>query len=135
MMKVIINAHGAIVGRLGSHIAKELLKGNEVVVIHSNEAIISGNKKDIVEGIKRWRRKGGSSQKGPLVSKLPHLLLKRMIRGMLPWDRYKGKEAYKRLRCYAETESLNEEDVKKAIKLEHTKPVKYISIKEIVKLL
>jgi large subunit ribosomal protein L13 len=134
-MKIIINAKDAIAGRVGSYAARELLKGNEVVVIHSNEAIISGNKQDILNKIRILRKKGGSSQKGPKFSKSPERILKRMIRGMLPWDRSKGREAFDRLRCYAETENLSEEDVKKAVKIEFKKPQKYISIKEIAKLL
>ena len=135
MKNIVIDANGAIVGRLGSYAAKELLIGNSVIIINSEEAIISGNRKDIVDRIIKWRKKGGSSQRGPKVSKLPDLLLKRMIRGMLPWDRPKGRAAWKRLRCYIKTGDLKESDLKNVLKLKNDKPIKFISLKEIANLL
>ena len=73
----------------------------------------------------------GGSLKGPKISKMPDRLLKRMIRGMLPWDRSKGREAFKRLRCYVGSGDLKEEDLKNVKKLKHKKPYKYSTIKEI----
>jgi len=130
MNKIIIDGENAVAGRLGSYAAKELLKGNEVVIINAEKAIISGRKENIAGRLKTLRKKGGSSQKGPIVSKLPDRLLKRMIRGMLPWDRTKGRQAYKRLRCYIGNRS-NE----KAKKLEYQMPKKYITIKQLSELL
>lgn len=135
MKKIVIDAKETVLGRLGSVIAKQLLKGNQVLVLNSEEVLISGNKADIVEKILRLRKKGGSSQKGPKISKLPHRLVKRMIRGMLPWNRTGGKEAYKRLLCYVGNGDLKEEEIKSAIKLDFKKPVKFMKIKEIVKII
>jgi len=128
MTKLIFDAEDAIVGRLGSVVAKELLRGNEVVIVNAEKAIISGAKEVTVEKIKKLRKKGGSSQKGPTVSKIPEMLLKRMIRGMLPWDRPKGRAAYRRLKCL-------EGNAMKGKKLNHPLPAEYITIKDISKLL
>jgi large subunit ribosomal protein L13 len=136
MKKVIIDGNNAILGRLGTVVAKELLKGNEVVVINSEKVVISGKKGLVVEKIRQKQRMGrGGSMKGPKYLKVADRLLKRMIRGMLPWDRAKGREAYKRLRCYIENGNLKEEDLKDAIKLNHKKPHKTSTMKEIVSLL
>jgi len=135
MKKVIIDAKEIAVGRLGSYAAKELLKGNSVVVINSEEAVISGNKLDILYKIRVLRNKGGNSQNGPKFNKLPHRFVKRMIRGMLPWDRTKGQEAYKRLICHIGNGDLTAEELKQVEKLDFKKPMKYVTIKEIVKLL
>ncbi len=129
MAKIIFDGENAIVGRMGSLAAKELLKGNEVVIVNSEKAIISGNKKDILERISRLRKRGGTSRKGPKIPRLEDRLLKRMIRGMLPWDKPKGKEAFKRLRCFAGNKN-NE----KGGKLEFKLPDKYMTIKEIIEL-
>ena len=133
--KIIIDADDAIVGRLGSVVAKELLKGKEVFVINSEKAIISGSKKDVLGKIINLRQKGGSSQKGPKISKDPERLLKRKIRGMLPWEKAKGRDAYKRLRCYIGEGNLKKEDVGKARKLNHKKPFKFLTIKRISELI
>jgi large subunit ribosomal protein L13 len=134
-MKMIIDARDCVLGRLGSITAKYLLKGNSVSIINSEEVLVSGNKADILDKIITWRKKGGSSQKGPKVSKMPHRLLKRMIRGMLPWNRTGGKEAYKRLLCYVGQGDFKEEEIKNAIKPDFKKPVKYMKMGEITKLL
>jgi ribosomal protein L13 len=54
---------------------------------------------------------------------------------MLPWDRAKGQEAHKKLMCYVGNGNLKEEEIKQAKILDFKKPLKYISIKEIIKLL
>ena len=92
----------------------------------------------------------GGSIKGPKYPRVADRLVKRMIRGMLPRDRMKGQDAYRRLRCYigAEKEegaARNSVPSKqgtavpdssgKVIKLNHKKPMKYSTIKEIVRLL
>jgi len=115
-MKIIIDAKDEVVGRIGSYAAKALLKGDEVIVINVEEAVISGNKDDILEKIKVLRKKGGSSQKGPKMSKLPDFLVKRMIRGMLPWNRSGGKAAYHNLKCFVGTGDLKEAEAKHAKK-------------------
>ena len=45
----IIDGKNAILGRMASYVAKEALKGEEVVVVNCEEVIITGNKKDIKE--------------------------------------------------------------------------------------
>jgi len=70
-------------------------------------------------------------------------LVKRMIRGMLPRDRMKGQDAYRRLKCYVGAENLDvldghdsgEPEGVKIIKMDHKKPMKFSTIKEIVRLL
>jgi large subunit ribosomal protein L13 len=61
--------------------------------------------------------------------------MKRMIRGMLPWDRTRGREAYKRLRCYLGNGDLTEEEVKLAKSIEVKMPIKYIQLKELGELI
>jgi len=129
-MKIIFDGENAIVGRLGSYVAKELLKGNSVQIINSEKAIISGNKKNILEKIRNLRRKGGSSQKGPKISKLPDRFLKRKIRGMLPWDKAKGRQAYKRLKCFTGN-PLKQEEMKQVKEIKYKRPYKFMTIKQI----
>lgn len=134
MEKIILDVENAIVGRLGAYASKELLKGNEVLIVNSEKAIISGNKKDILEKIQAKRKMGsGGSLKGPKISRLPDRMLKRMIRGMLPRDRARGRMAFKRLRCVVGN-TLKEEELKKLKKLNHNMPLKYLTIKRISEL-
>lgn len=136
MKTIVINGKEAILGRMGSYAAKELLKGNTVFIINSEDVIISGKRGLIVERIKEKRRMGsGGSLKGPKIIRQSDRLLKRMIRGMLPWDRTKGREAYKRLRCYIKNGDLSDEQIKDAKEFNHKKPLKYTTVKEVSRLL
>ena len=130
MEEIIIDAAETIFGRLCSFAAKKALEGSKVIILNSEKAIISGNKKDIIEKYRTLRQKGGSSLKGPKYSKLPYKMLKRGIRGMLPDHRRGiGKEAFRRIKCY---DGVPEEfKDKKSIKINTKKPFKYIELKEL----
>jgi large subunit ribosomal protein L13 len=135
MAKIIVDGKDAILGRLGSFVAKELLKGNSVDVINSEEVIISGSKEFVVKKIQLKRDMGrGSSLKGPKYIRQADRLLKRMIRGMLPWDRAKGREAHKRLRCYIGEGEVKKED-QEVKKMDHKRPIRYSTIKEVARAL
>ena len=64
---------------------------------------------------------------------MPDRIVKRSIRGMIPYQTPHGRAAYKRLKCYIgipkELEGKNFEKIKEAEK----KPVDYITIKELSK--
>lgn len=96
MAKAIVDAEGLILGRLASHVAKRLLNGEEIVVVNAEKAIITGGKDDVIAHF-RHRRDVGSGRKGPLYPRTPHMMLKRSVRGMLPYKKPRGRDAYKRL--------------------------------------
>jgi len=129
-MEIVINAEGCIFGRLCSYAAKKALEGNDIMVVNSEQAIISGNKKDIIKKYNELVRKGGFSQKGPKYSKVPYMMLKRGIRGMLPNHRRgMGKQAFLKIKCY---NGVPEEFAeKKMTKIRCTRPMKFISLKEL----
>ena len=136
MAELIYDGKGTVFGRLASVIVKELLKGNSVDIINCEEIIVSGDKKLLAKKILTKREMGsGGSMKGPKYPRVADRLVKRMIRGMLPRDRMKGQNAFRKLKCYIGIGELKEDSLKNVIKLEHKKPMKYATIKEIVGLL
>jgi large subunit ribosomal protein L13 len=93
----VIDADGAILGRLASDVAKQLLTGSQVTVVNAEKAVVTGDKRRIMADYKaKFDR--GHRYKGPFFPKSPHRILKRTVRGMLPWSSSRGKEAYKRLK-------------------------------------
>ena len=50
----VIDAENAILGRLASYVAKQVLKGEEIVIVNSEKAIITGNKKNIQKNYKKY---------------------------------------------------------------------------------
>ncbi|MCX8198169.1 MAG: 50S ribosomal protein L13 [Candidatus Micrarchaeota archaeon] len=97
---VVIDAKGAVVGRLGARVAKLLLSGQQVEIINADKAVMSGSLSAAKE--KYFSRRSQKNKRNPDESpkwpRVPHLLLRRIIRGMLPWKSRRGREAYRRLR-------------------------------------
>jgi large subunit ribosomal protein L13 len=101
---IVVDGKGAVLGRLASFVAKESLKGQEISVINCDQIIITGNKKTIEKEFKEKRSRIGSSQKGPKHHANSEKIVKRTIRGMLPNHREgRGKEAFKKIKCYVGT--------------------------------
>jgi large subunit ribosomal protein L13 len=100
-MVEIIDASGLIVGRLSTHVAKKLLSDRdlEVAIINSEKAIVSGSRKRVIATYKK-KRDVNHPRKGPYYPRLPDRILKRTIRGMLPYQQEKGRNALKRVKVY-----------------------------------
>ncbi len=97
--EAVINAEGLILGRMASVIAKRLLKGEKIIVVNAEKSVISGKKKSKVREAKEFLEVGYPG-KGPIHYRRPDRIIRRTIRGMLPYKQPKGKEAYKRLSVY-----------------------------------
>ena len=95
----VINAEGLILGRMSSIIAKRLLKGEKIVIINAEKAVISGKRKSKVTEAKKFLEVGHPG-KGPFHYRRPDRILRRTVRGMLPYKQPKGKQAYKRLKVF-----------------------------------
>ena len=95
----IIDAKGLILGRMASGVAKRLLQGENVIVMNAEKAAISGKRLQIVKSAKTFLEVG-HHRKGPFHQRRPDRIVRRTIRGMLPRQKPKGVQAFKRLRVY-----------------------------------
>jgi large subunit ribosomal protein L13 len=95
----IYDAENQILGRMSSVIAKQLLEGEKVVIVNCEKAVLSGNPKTKKE-FYHHRVKRGDPIHGPFFPKQSYNIFRRTIRGMLPWDRTRGREAYKNLQVF-----------------------------------
>ena len=98
---VVIDAKNAVAGRLASYAAKLALSGEEVLIINAEKAIITGNRDYIFKRfLQRRHRKSVTNPRrmGPKYPRRPDDILRRMIRGMLPYKKAKGREAFKRVK-------------------------------------
>ena len=113
---MIIDAKDSILGRLGSYVAKQVLLGNKVDVINCEECVVSGRKQAVLhEYIRRLHRKAPT--KAPYFYRRPDMLVKRTIRGMLPFKRARGRDNFKNIKCHIGIpENLRNE---KAIRIEN----------------
>ncbi len=133
-MTTIIDANGLTLGRLSTNAAKRLIKGEEIAIINSEKAIVSG-KKTTLKNLYKHKREQGTYRKGPFFPRAPDQIVKRTIRGMIPYQTSHGRAAFKKLKCYMgipkEFEGKKFETIKEAKK----QPVDYITIQELSKFL
>jgi len=98
-MVTVIDAAGLRLGRLASSVAKRSLQGEEIAIINAESAVISGAKARVLADYDQ-KRKRGSREGGPFYPRRPDHIVKRTIRGMLPYKRQRGIEAFARIKVY-----------------------------------
>jgi large subunit ribosomal protein L13 len=136
---VVYNAREKILGRLASQVAKELLNGKNVSIINAEQAVITGDKETLKAKYTTRMRliEKMNPEHSPYWPRRPDMLVRRIVRGMLPYRRPRGKDAYRRLRVFMGVpESLKSV---KAIEINTRSPkelyVRSITVLELVKLL
>jgi len=98
-MVTIIDGEGLLLGRLASTVAKRLLNGEKIAIVNAEKSVISGNRARVLN-IYNVKRQRGSREGGPFFPRRPDHILKRTIRGMLPYKRQRGAEAFKNVKVY-----------------------------------
>ncbi len=99
----IMDAEGCTVGRLAASAAKRALEGERVIILNAEKAVISGRKDEVFKEYKnRYKAKSKTNPRryGPKRPKRPDRFLRRIVRGMLPWKKPRGREALKRVMVY-----------------------------------
>ncbi len=96
-----LDASNQVAGRLASNVAKILLNGDNVFIINAEKAVISGRKEVTFREYKQKTDRGDPVH-GPFYPRVADMMLKRIVRGMLP-KTPKGRSALKRLKVYIST--------------------------------
>ncbi len=132
VLMIIIDGEGHVLGRLASVISKNLLNGEEIVVLNAEKIMITGNKDWAYAKYKQRVDRASISNPrdlGPKYPRRPDDIFRRTVRGMLPFKKAKGRNAYKGLKAfvgvpdeYADVEVVNIpeaelRDLKKGIEL------------------
>ena len=100
---MIIDGKGLIMGRLASLVSKKLLNGEEIVVLNADKILISGNKEWAYAKYKQRLDRASISnprRMGPKFPRRPDDIFRRAVRGMLPYRKTTGREAFKRLKVF-----------------------------------
>lgn len=108
---ITIDAKNAILGRISTYAAKQVLLGNDINVINCEECVVSGKNSFVLNAyIRKSHRRAPA--KGPYFYRRPDMFVKRTIRGMLPFKRARGREAFKKIKCYIGVpESLKDQKI------------------------
>ena len=92
----------SVAGRLAAKVAKDLLNGEDVVVVNAGGIILSGRKETHEEKMKARRnlkdkRNPQNAEKFPRV---PYMIFKKVVSGMLPKKSQRGRDALKKLKVF-----------------------------------
>ena len=115
---MIINGEGHILGRLASVVSKQLLEGEEIVVLNAEKIMLTGNKDWAYAKYKQRVDRASISNPrdlGPKYPRRPEDIFRRTVRGMLPMKKAKPEE-------YADAELITMpeaeyNDIKKGMEL------------------
>jgi len=140
----VYNARDKILGRLASLVAKQLISARKagsqqrVIIINAEEAIVSGPKPKVF-GDYRAKYKLNHARKGPFFPRMPDQILKRTVRGMLPYQKNSsGRDSLRDLRVIIGSPSnLSGEDLPDdhvwadTTKIDRDLPDRYVRLGEI----
>ncbi|MBW3012599.1 50S ribosomal protein L13 [Candidatus Woesearchaeota archaeon] len=134
---MILDATNLIVGRFATVVAKKVLLNEKVDIVNCENAVIAGSKPQILAKFKQ-RVERGKPHWGPFFPKMPHMIVKRMIRGMLQHKEGRQREAFDRIKCHIgvppELEGKKFETIKEA-NADKLPNLKYMTIGELANLL
>lgn len=98
---VVLNGQMCVLGRLASEVAERSLDGQRVVILNAEQVVVTGDKTTVIDN---YREKMNSrSETGPKFPKRPDRVVKRSIRGMLPYKTPRGRNALERIRVHIGT--------------------------------
>jgi large subunit ribosomal protein L13 len=127
----VLDATGAVLGRLASRVAEAALDGEEVRVVNAELAVVTGNRGEVLERYRR-KREAGTQRKGPHPPRTSDRLVKRTVRGMLPTEQAKGEDAHARVRCYLGVpEEFEDADIETLEDLEPSPRAERVEIRDI----
>jgi len=129
-MVTVIDAADTTLGRLSTVVAKRLLSGEEIAIVNSEKAIILG-KKRMIKNRYKDKRDVGTYRKGPFFPKTPDRIVKRTIRGMIPYQKPHGRTAFKRLKCYIHIPKEFEKTKMETIDAAKKQAADFITIEEL----
>merc|ERR1712186_225415 len=100
--EIVVDCRGHLLGRLASTLAKELLNGQHVVCVRTEDINISGS---LYRAKLKWanfrrKRMNSNPKQGPLHYRSPAKILWRTIRGMVPHKTARGAAALDRLKSF-----------------------------------
>ena len=107
----VYDATGKILGRLASQVAKDMISARKsgsqqrVIIINAEGAIVSGPKSKVFSDY-RAKYNLNHARKGPFFPRMPDKIIKRTVRGMLPYQKNSsGRAALRDLRVMIGTPS------------------------------
>ncbi|MFH1836096.1 MAG: 50S ribosomal protein L13 [Methanobacteriota archaeon] len=117
---MIVDAQDLVLGRMASFVAKTALKGENIVVVNAEKALVSGKRDDIIRRnmAKLDIKNKGNFTKGPYHQRRPDKYVRSAIKGMLPHQKPRGIEAFNNIMVYI---GFPKEVIEKDLKIQVSK--------------
>ena len=125
---VVVDARNCIVGRVASEVAQRAIAGERVAVVNAEGAVITGSEEDVMS-VYRTRAEVGSDR-GPYYPKRPDRIFKRAIRGMIPYKKPSGREAFENVRVYVGN-PYEDGEILDGTSLDRLSNIKFLSLGEV----
>ncbi|MEM0504808.1 MAG: 50S ribosomal protein L13 [Sulfolobales archaeon] len=137
---LVIDAEGAILGRLATTVSKALLSGYKVFVVNSEKAVVSGKPQMVIDSYRVWleiKSLRNPYKWSPKRPRTPIAIVKKAVKGMLPKDNWRGISSLKNLKVYiGYPEELKKYEAIKLVDASYTKLSRgFITVGEIAKML
>jgi large subunit ribosomal protein L13 len=126
---VVVDARNCILGRVASEVAQRALAGERVAVVNAEDAVITGTEEDVMSTYRK--RADVGSDRGPYYPKRPDRLFKRAIRGMVPYKKPRGREAFENVRVYVGNPFDDDGEVLGDTSLNRLSNIKFLSLGEV----
>ena len=126
---LVVDAGDCILGRVSSEVAARAMDGARVAVVNAERAVITGNEESTM-AVYRKRADIGSDS-GPYYPKRPDGIMKRAIRGMVPYKTVRGREAFENVRVYVGAPFDEEGEVVEGTSLDRLSNIKFTSLGEV----
>ena len=126
---LVVDARDCILGRVASEVAERALAGERVAVVNAERAVITGNEESTM-AVYRKRAELGSDS-GPYYPKRPDGIMKRAVRGMVPYKTDRGREAFENVRVYVGEPIDEEGDVLEGTSLDRLSNINFTSLGEV----
>ncbi|MEE3310765.1 MAG: 50S ribosomal protein L13 [Candidatus Thermoplasmatota archaeon] len=141
----VYNAEDKVLGRLASTVAKQLISAKKagedtrVIIVNAEKAIVTGKRTSVMSDY-RAKYELNHARKGPFFPRMPDQILKRTVRGMLPYQKNSsGRGALRALRVEIGTPSDLSGDLPDGCewgdssKIERPLPQRFVRLGEISK--
>ncbi|VVB52557.1 50S ribosomal protein L13 [uncultured archaeon] len=118
---MIVDATNQTLGRLAAYVAKAALSTKEeIIIVNAEKSLVSGKPDMLVEEgrVKLSIKNNASPLRGPFHQRRPDRYVRRAIRGMLPYEKSRGREAFSRIMVYM---GVPKEEIKKQHDVDVTK--------------
>lgn len=135
---MVIDGTNSVLGRLSTDVAKRLLRRKHVHIVNAEKVVVTGTKEGIMPKFRTRMEISpkGNPHKGPKYSRMPDKIVRRAIRGMLPWKTPTGRAAYKNLRVHISVpEELEGKPLEKVAAAENRREKGFMTVAEISRML